>query len=123
MKKSAGRLSRHKFTNIALIDKWLDVLQKDSDDDRRKASGLSIMRENDTVVVKGSLKFRHGLMPSNVDCELGWQCTVDVEEGGGGEESSRVVSDESMSRLAVNDDDEDDEERVREARLLGAPWL
>ena len=126
MKKSAGRLSRHRFTNIALIDKWLDVLQKDSDDDRRKASGLSVMGEHDTVAVKGFLKFKHGLMPRNVDCQLAWECTVDMKEDGGGEESSRVVSDESMRRLAMDNDDEDedeDEERVREARLLGAPWL
>ena len=35
-----------------------------------------------------------------------------------------VVSDEIMSRPATDDDDEEEnEERVREARLLGAPWL
>ena len=60
-----------------------------SDDDKRKASGLSVMGENDVVVVRGCLKFKHGLMPSTVDCELAWECIVDVKEDGGGEDASR----------------------------------
>lgn len=101
-----GRLGR--LSNIEVINHWLDVLHKDT---MQAESGRQ------TLQVAVRVEFRHSLLPGT---------TLLVEERG----IEVAVTEDQMEqtkldgiRLDSAQQEQEDEERLREMRVLGAPWL
>lgn len=117
--RSAGRLS--KYTNIDLINRWLHVLE--SDDANTTSNG----GYREPVVVHARVRYRHSLLPERTMLEDKASCRVKMTK----EEIERaemsgvdIMSRNKLAGSEEEDNDEDEyEERVREARVLGAPFL
>ena len=114
--RSAGRLGR--YTNIDLINRWLNVLESDEPNPS--------VRE--PVVVHATVRYKHSLLPKStlLEDKTSFKVKMTKEEMERAELSGvdlhkRIKRDGDEEAL---DDDEDEyEERLREARVLGAPWL
>lgn len=105
-KSLGGRLGR--ISNVDVINRWLDVLQKDNVLHSTTSSG--------NLKMQVSVAFKHSLLPTT---------TVLLEE--------RTVhismTEDDVERAKFEgfelggDDEDEDEERIQESRVMGAPWL
>lgn len=100
-----GRLGR--ISNVDVINRWLDVLHRDT-----------AQAESDTQRLQLSMRveFRHSLLP----------CTTLLVEERDIEVAMTETEKERAHLEGINldsGDDGEDEERLREFRVLGAPWL
>lgn len=100
-----GRLGR--LSNMEMINHWLDVLRKDTEQ-------ADSSRERPQVSVR--VEFKHNLLPST---------TLLVEERS--IELAMIEDETEGTRLEGvrldHAEEQEDEERLREMRVLGAPWL
>lgn len=100
-----GRLGR--LSNIEVINHWLDVLHKDT---------MQAESNRETLQVSVRVEFKHNLLPST---------TLLVEERN--IELAMIEDETEGTRLEGvrldRPEEQEDEERLREMRVLGAPWL
>ncbi|ETN38160.1 uncharacterized protein HMPREF1541_07784 [Cyphellophora europaea CBS 101466] len=100
-----GRLG--KVSNVDVINRWLEVLQKDT-------AQPELVRPK--LLVSARVGFRHSMLP---------QTTLLIEE----RMTEVAMTEQEMERARLGGvkledvDEEEDEERLREMRVLGAPWL
>lgn len=98
-----GRLK--KVSNMEVINRWLNVLQEDT-------APRSTTMHSDPVEVRIKITFKHTLMPRTTTLYEERLVTVAMTEG-----------EVERAKAVLNDDEDEDEERLREMRVLGAPWL
>ena len=113
--RSAGRLGR--YTNIDLINKWLHVLESDD-----AQHGANVGRE--PLILNATVRYKHSLLPRSTRLKDKTSCRVKMTQ----EEIERAeISGVDLKKTTGSDDEadsvEEDEERLREARVWGAPWL
>ena len=113
--RSAGRLGR--YTNIDLINKWLHVLESDD-----AQHGANVGRE--PLILNATVRYKHSLLPKSTLLKDKTSCRVKMTQ----EEIERAeISGVDLKKTSESDDEgdsiEEDEERLREARVWGAPWL
>lgn len=101
-----GRLGR--ISNVDVINRWLDVLHKDT---------VQQDAEKQKLLVSLKVTFRHGLLPDTT--LLTEERAIDV-----------ALTEDEVARARLEgvkldggDDEAEDEERLREFRVLGAPWM
>jgi hypothetical protein len=105
-----GRLGR--ISNVEVINRWLDVLHRDGEKGREE------MDTQQRLEVEVKVVFKHSALPRTTLCME--ERTVEVALTEDEVERAKL---EGVKLEGGEEEVEEDEERLREMRVLGAPWM